>query len=42
MRITYDAEADALYVRFRECAVNTTELPEGLSLDMDAEGHLVG
>ncbi len=42
MRITYDAEVDALYIRFRETTVTTKELGEGIAVDLDAEGRLVG
>jgi uncharacterized protein YuzE len=42
MRITYDSEVDALYIRFREGTVTTKHLGEGLAADFDAEGHLAG
>ena len=42
MKITYDAEVDALYIRFREAAVTTKHIGEGLAADYDAEGHLAG
>ena len=42
MRITYDAEVDALYIRFRETTVTTKELGEGIAVDLDADGHLAG
>ena len=42
MKITYDAEVDALYIRFRETTVTTKELGEGIAVDFDAEGHLAG
>lgn len=42
MRITYDQEVDALYIRFRETTVTTQHLGEGLAADYDAEGHLAG
>jgi uncharacterized protein YuzE len=42
MRITYDAEVDALYIRFRETTVTTKELGEGIAVDLDAEGRLAG
>jgi uncharacterized protein YuzE len=42
MRITYDAEVDALYIRFHETTVTTKELGEGIAVDFDAEGHLAG
>jgi len=42
MRITYDAEVDALYIRFRETTVTTKELTEGIAADYDADGKLAG
>ena len=42
MKITYDPEVDALYIRFRETTVTTQHLAEGLAADYDAEGHLAG
>lgn len=42
MRITYDAEVDALYIRFRETSVTTKHIGEGLAADYDADGHLAG
>lgn len=42
MRITYDPEVDALYIRFRETTVTTQHLAEGIAADYDAEGHLTG
>lgn len=42
MRITYDPEVDALYIRFRETTVTTKHLAEGIAADYDADGHLAG
>jgi len=42
MRITYDPEVDALYIRFWETTVTTQHLAEGLAADYDADGHLAG
>ena len=42
MKITYDAEVDALYIRFREATVTTKHIGEGLAVDYDAEGCLAG
>ncbi|MDO8136058.1 MAG: DUF2283 domain-containing protein [Candidatus Brocadiales bacterium] len=42
MKITYDPEVDALYIRFKETTVTTKHLAEGLAADYDAEGHLAG
>lgn len=42
MRITYDPEVDALYIRFRETTVTTKHLAEGIAADYDADGKLAG
>lgn len=42
MKITYDTEVDALYIRFRETTVTTKLIGEGLAADYDSEGHLAG
>jgi uncharacterized protein YuzE len=42
MTITYDREADALYIRFKETTVTTKELGDGIAADFDAEGRLAG
>lgn len=42
MTITYDAEVDALYIRFKEATVTTKHLTEGISADYDADGALAG
>ena len=42
MRITYDREVDALYIRFAEATVTTKELGEGIAVDYDADGRLAG
>jgi uncharacterized protein YuzE len=42
MRITYDKEADALYILFSEGPVTTRELADGIAADFDAAGHLAG
>lgn len=42
MRITYDAEVDALSIVFRETTVTTKHLAEGIAADYDAEGRLAG
>ena len=42
MRITYDSEVDALYIRFIETKVTTKHLAEGIAADYDAEGRLAG
>lgn len=42
MRIIYDQEVDALYIRFQETTVTTTQLAEGIAADYDSEGRLAG
>lgn len=42
MKITYDAEADALSIVFAETTVTTQHLAEGLAADYDAAGCLAG
>lgn len=42
MRITYDAEVDALSIVFRETTVTTKHLGEGIAAEIDAEGELAG
>lgn len=42
MRITYDAEVDALSIVFRETTVTTKHLVEGIAADYDAQGRLAG
>jgi len=42
MRITYDAEVDALYIRCVETTVTTEHVAEGLALDYAADGRLAG
>ncbi len=42
MRITYDPEVDALYIRFEEGTVTTKHLTEGIAADYDEKGHLAG
>ena len=42
MKITYDQEADALSIVFRETTVTTTDWAEGIAGEYDAEGHLAG
>jgi len=42
MKITYDPEVDALYIRFKETTVTTEHLAEGIAADYDAEGRLAG
>ena len=42
MRITYDAQVDALSIIFRETTVTTKQLGEGIAVDYDSEGRLAG
>ena len=42
MKITYDPEVDALYIRFHETTVTTQHLAEGLAVDYDADGYVAG
>jgi uncharacterized protein YuzE len=43
MKIEYDQEVDALYIRIQEKEVyNTKELAEGINLDIDEEGKVIG
>ncbi len=42
VKITYDREADALYIRFKETTVTTKHLAEGIAADYDADGRLAG
>ena len=43
MRIEYDAEADALYVQFKEVRPDdNVDVEEGVTVDLDDEGHIVG
>ncbi len=42
MRISYDAEVDALSIIFRETTVTTKHLAEGIAADYDSHGQLAG
>jgi YD repeat-containing protein len=42
MKITHDAEVDALYIQSLETTVTTEHLAEGIAVDYDAEGRLAG
>jgi len=42
MRITYDAEVDALYVRFADTTVTTQEVAEGIAVEYAADGSIAG
>jgi uncharacterized protein YuzE len=42
MKITYDAEADALSIVFAETTVTTQHLADGIAADFDGTGRLAG
>lgn len=42
MRITYDSEVDALYIRFIETTVTTEHVAEGIAVDYDSERRIAG
>jgi uncharacterized protein YuzE len=43
MKITYDPEADALYIELRRVqAFDSVDIEEGVTADLDAEGHIIG
>jgi YD repeat-containing protein len=42
MKISYDQDVDALYIRFKETPVTTKHLAEGIAADYDAQGRLAG
>ena len=43
MKIEYSKGADALYVYFKQAEVaRSKEVEEGVVIDLDAEGHLIG
>jgi uncharacterized protein YuzE len=42
MKITYDAEVDALYIRFIDTTVTTEHVAEGIAVDYAADGRVAG
>ncbi len=43
MKIEYDGEVDALYIRIQEKKVaHTREIEEGINLDLDEDGKIIG
>ena len=43
MTVTFDREADALYIRFREGkAQRSNDISDGIVMDFDAEGEILG
>lgn len=43
MKITYDREADALYIQLRAAsAADSVDVEEGVVADLDSDGHIIG
>jgi len=43
MKIKYDSEVDALYIELRDIlAVKNIDIEEGVTIDLDKDGHIVG
>ena len=42
MKITYDAEVDALYIRFIDTTVTTEHVAEGIAIDYAGDGRVAG
>jgi uncharacterized protein YuzE len=43
MKIDYSKEADALYIKLRDAKiVDTEDIEEGITVDFDEQGHIVG
>jgi uncharacterized protein YuzE len=43
MRITYDPEVDVLYIELRAgLADDSLDLEDGVTADLDADGHVLG
>jgi uncharacterized protein YuzE len=43
MRLTYDHKADALYIGLRRVpAAESLEIEDGVIVDVDDEGHIIG
>lgn len=42
MRLTYDSEVDALYIRFLETTVITQHISEGVAVDFAEDGKIAG
>ncbi len=43
MKITYDPEADALYIELRHVpAVDGADIEDGVTVDLDQDGHIIG
>ena len=42
MKISYDAEVDALSISFSDATVTTRDLGDGIAADYDPDGRLAG
>ncbi len=43
MRLTYDPEADALYIELKSTKpVDSRDLEDGITVDLDDTGHIIG
>lgn len=43
MKIEYSKEVDALYIKLRDAKiVDTEDIEEGITVDLDEQGHIVG
>jgi Uncharacterized conserved small protein len=42
MRITYDTEVDALYIRFIKTSVTIQHVAEGIAVDYAQDGRIAG
>ena len=43
MKLEYDREADAIYIRLKESAIATTrEVEDNLIIDLGADGKIIG
>lgn len=43
MKVTYDREADAMYIKFREAKVEkSSDVADGIVLDYGVNGELIG
>ncbi len=41
MKITYDPEGDVLYIELREAGPDSVDVEEGVTAELDADGHIV-
>lgn len=43
MKIEYTRSSDALYIKLRQAAiVDSRDIEDGVTVDLDADGHIVG